>query len=102
VQKVERMQENELYCEYDISDLTDMDIVQLINKKVISIRVKDIELDKCYDEIKDKEALIAESNYANRAFIKQVAIDFFFHWYNASGTNTDTGFDEWYDNRKSK
>lgn len=30
---------------------------------------------------------------------KRIAVSFFYYWHNQPGTNTDQGFDEWWDNR---
>lgn len=32
----------------------------------------------------------------SEADAKQIALDFFFHWYNAKGNNTVQGFDDWW------
>ena len=38
----------------------------------------------------------------SRAAIKKVATDFFYWWYNKPGTNTQAGFDEWWENVHTK
>lgn len=34
--------------------------------------------------------------------IKEIVLAFFYYWYNAPGTNTDQGFDKWWEFNKHK
>lgn len=34
--------------------------------------------------------------------VRKIALDFFYHWWNAKGTNTEQGFDEWFEEYKTK
>ena len=29
--------------------------------------------------------------------VKKIALDFFYHWWNSKGTNTEQGFDKWFE-----
>lgn len=33
--------------------------------------------------------------WADKEAIKEIAVNFFYHWHNSPGTNTADGFDEW-------
>jgi hypothetical protein len=32
--------------------------------------------------------------------VKKISVDFFYHWWNASGNNTEEGFDKWFEQFK--
>lgn len=34
--------------------------------------------------------------------VRKITLDFFYHWWNSKGTNTEQGFDEWFEEFKNK
>jgi hypothetical protein len=34
--------------------------------------------------------------------VKNIAVDFFYYWWNAKGNNTEEGFDKWFEQFKKK
>jgi hypothetical protein len=34
--------------------------------------------------------------------VKKISVDFFYHWWNAKGNNTEEGFNEWFEQFKKK
>ncbi len=34
--------------------------------------------------------------------VKKIALDFFYHWWNSKGTNTEQGFEKWFEQFKKK
>lgn len=47
--------------------------------------------------IEELESLITITSKVNGEKIKDIATEFFRHWYNYPGTNTDQGFDSWWE-----
>ena len=43
----------------------------------------------------------AERMYSE-AEVRQISLDFFYHWWNSKGTNTEQGFDKWFEQFKKK
>jgi hypothetical protein len=33
--------------------------------------------------------------------VRQISLDFFYHWWNSKGTNTEQGFDKWFEQFKT-
>ena len=50
-----------------------------------------------YDEI---TKIVNELQKTRDALIKDVAITFYYSWHNSPGTNTDAGFDDWWELNK--
>ncbi len=34
--------------------------------------------------------------------VRKITLDFFYHWWNSKGTNTEQGFDKWFEKFKNK
>ena len=34
--------------------------------------------------------------------VRKISLDFFYHWWNSKGTNTEQGFDKWFEQIKKK
>ena len=43
----------------------------------------------------------AERMYSEEE-VRRISLDFFYHWYNAKGSNTEQGFDKWFEQFKKK
>jgi hypothetical protein len=43
----------------------------------------------------------AERMYSEEE-VRQISLDFFYHWWNSKGTNTEQGFDKWFEQFKQK
>ena len=44
---------------------------------------------------------IAEKMYSEEE-VRKITLDFFYHWWNAKGNNTEEGFNEWFEQFKKK
>lgn len=65
-----------------------------------------------YDQMLERERQIANSvaekfggekiPHPMESRIKDVATEFFYHWYNAPGNNTQQGFDDWWEINKQR
>ena len=64
------------------------------------LEVMDLERTASYSDVFD---WLVEQNISlvNKNEIKQYCVSFFRWWWNKGGTNTEEGFDEWWDKRKS-
>ena len=43
-----------------------------------------------------------KNNWYNEEEVRDIALKFFYHWYNSPGSNTEQGFDEWFKDNKKK
>ena len=54
---------------------------------------------KGFADVADKALKEMGSTIHTDAEIRTIAIEFFIHWYDSPGTNTEQGFDDWWKNR---
>lgn len=38
----------------------------------------------------------------NEKEVRKITLDFFYHWWNSKGNNTEQGFDKWFEQFKNK
>jgi len=51
--------------------------------------------------LKQKREVVEDSKLYTEAEVRQIALKFFYYWWNAKGgTNTESGFDEWFAKQK--
>jgi len=50
--------------------------------------------------LKQKREVVEDAKLYTEAEVKQIAIKFFYYWWNAKGNNTESGFDEWFGKQK--
>jgi hypothetical protein len=68
----------------EIQDLKNrLDIVRESSTKAIKM-IEDLEVALRYGEEE----------------VRKISLDFFYHWWNAKGTNTEQGFDDWFEQFK--
>jgi len=56
---------------------------------------------QCFEQMVTSLIQLAERRYSEEN-VKKISLDFFYHWWNAKGTNTEQGFDEWFKEYKTK
>lgn len=80
-------------------------MIEMFNLQSEKIGLMEIELNhtktllaSCEKALNDRNQQI-EKSY-NESDVKKIAINFFYHWYNTPGTNTEEGFDDWFEQFK--
>jgi hypothetical protein len=43
-----------------------------------------------------------DKNKYSEEEVRKISLDFFYHWWNSKGTNTEQGFDKWFEQIKKK
>ena len=49
-----------------------------------------------------KEEPIQDKKIYSEEEVRKISLDFFYHWWNAKGSNTEQGFDKWFEQVKKK
>ena len=59
--------------------------------------------DKVWEDLFEqaKEMEKQQQGYSEEE-VRKLSTEFFYHWYNAKGNNTEQGFDEWFEQFKKK
>ena len=43
-----------------------------------------------------------DKNKYSEEEVRKISLDFFYHWWNSKGTNTEQGFDKWFEQFKKR
>ena len=83
-------------------------------KQVISNQLKQERLEEAFEFWSDRQSSYdeldilrfgakwqQERSYSEEE-VRKISLDFFYHWWNAKGSNTEQGFDEWFEQFKKK
>ena len=70
--------------------IQNQEYVYLMNKNRFKIAVNNI---LKYQKEQDKKMYSEEE-------VRKISLDFFYHWWNAKGSNTEQGFDKWFEQVK--
>lgn len=69
-------------------------------------KVAEIECINIYNHYYNDVIIPKEEHKQKRMYseeeVRKITLDFFYHWWNSKGTNTEQGFDKWFEKFKNK